>query len=113
MAPYNLHRTLDLISEKFSGPRVVSYLFPLLWQLLVIITNNHTSSKSLSRISSEDHKKTQQGVPAVFLSYLYYYIMVYATNNYICPYVHALSLCLPHILLKAIIVIIWKVGTDI
>ena len=31
----------------------------LLWQLLVTMTNSNTSNKSLSRILSRDHKRTQ------------------------------------------------------
>jgi len=53
----------------------------VLWQPLVTKTNNNTSNKSLSRISSGDHKRTQQGVSAELLPYLYYYMMVHATNN--------------------------------
>ena len=48
--------------------------FPVLWQLLVTKTNSNTSNKSLSRILSEDHKRTRQGIPAVLLPYLYYYM---------------------------------------
>jgi len=40
---------------------------------------------------------------AELLSYLYKLYMVCATNNYTCPYIHALSSCLPHVLLKATI----------
>jgi len=38
-------------------------------------------SKSLSRISSRDHKRTWQEVPAVFLYYLYKVLMVCADDN--------------------------------
>ena len=62
----------------------------LLWQPLVTMTNNHTSNKSLSRISSGDHKRTRQEVFAVLLSYLYKLYIVYATNNYSCPNVYML-----------------------
>ena len=50
------------------------------------------SSKSLSRILSRDYKRTQQGVSAKLLSYLYRLHMVCATNNYFCPNVHASSI---------------------
>ena len=55
-----------------------SYMSALLWQLLVTMTNNHTSNKSLSRILSRDYKRTRQEVSAVLLSYIYYYMMVHA-----------------------------------
>ena len=55
--------------------------FSLLWQPLVTKTNNHTSNKSLSRISSKNHKRTWQEVSTELLPYLYYYMMVCATNN--------------------------------
>jgi len=51
----------------------------MLWQPLVTMTNSNTSNKSLSRISSGDHKRTQQGVSAELLSYLYKLHMVCAT----------------------------------
>ena len=38
-------------------------------------------SKSLSRISSRDYKRTQQGVSNVLLFYLYYKYMVCANNK--------------------------------
>jgi len=38
-------------------------------------------SKSLSRILSENHKRTQQEVPAVFLYYLYKVLMVHASDK--------------------------------
>ena len=53
----------------------------MLWQPLVTKTNSNTSDKSLSRISSRDHKRTQQEVSAVLESYLYKLHLVYATNN--------------------------------
>ena len=53
----------------------------MLWQPLITMTNSNTSNKSLSRISSRDHKRTRQGVPAVLLSYLYKLHLVCATNN--------------------------------
>ena len=59
-------------------------------------------SKSLKvDIKWEIHKRTQQGVSAKLESYLYYYMLVCATNNYACPHVHAISLCSSHFLLKA------------
>jgi len=36
-----------------------------------------------------DYKRTQQGVSAELLSYLYKLHMVHATNNYSCPNVYA------------------------
>ena len=53
----------------------------VLWQPLVTMTNSNTNNKSLSRISSGNHKKTQQGVSAKLLPYLYKLHMVHATNN--------------------------------
>ena len=67
----------------------------LLWQPLVTMTNSNTSNKSLSKISSRDHKKTWQGVSAGLLPYLYKLHMVHATNNYSCPNIHALSMSTP------------------
>ena len=46
----------------------------MLWQPLATKTNNNTSNKSCSRISSGDHKRTQQEVSAVLLPYIYYYM---------------------------------------
>ena len=53
----------------------------VLWQLLITKTNSNTTSKSLNRISSGNHKRTQQGVPDVLLSYLYNRYMVCAINK--------------------------------
>ena len=53
----------------------------LLWQLLITITNSSITSKSLSRISSRIHKRTQQEVSNVLLPYLYYGYMVHANNK--------------------------------
>jgi len=43
------------------------------------MTNSNTSNKSLSRISSENHKRTQQEVSAELLSYilLHFYCIFY------------------------------------
>jgi len=79
--------TLCLIIDQLD--QISTYL---LWQPLVTMTNNNTNNKSLSRISSGDHKRTQQGVSARLLSYLYKLHMVHATNNYSCPNVHASSM---------------------
>ena len=71
----------------------------MLWQSLVTMTNNNISNKSLSRISSGDHKRTWQGVSARLLPYLYKLHMVHATNNYSSPNVHVSSistLCVYH-----------------
>ena len=71
----------------------------LLWQPLDIKFNSNTNNKSLSRISGKNHKRTQQGVSAGLLPYLYKLHMVHATNNYSCPNVHASSmsvLCIYH-----------------
>ena len=38
-------------------------------------------SKSLNKILSGDYKRTQQGVPGILLSYLYYRYIVYANNK--------------------------------
>ena len=53
----------------------------MLWQLLVTMTNSNTNNKSLSRISSRDHKRTQQEVSAELLPYLYRLQIVHTTNN--------------------------------
>ena len=53
----------------------------MLWQPLITKTNSSTTSKSLSRISSGNHKKTQQGVSNVLLPYLYYRYMVHTNNK--------------------------------
>ena len=45
----------------------------------------------------ENHKRTWQGVSAVLLPYLYKLHMVYATNNYSCPNVHASSMSIPYV----------------
>jgi len=52
----------------------------VLWQLLIMKTNSNMISKFLSRILSRDHKRTQQGVFAELLPYLYKLQMVYANN---------------------------------
>jgi len=69
----------------------------LLWQPLVTTTNSNISNKPLSRISSRDHKRTQQGVSVGLLSYLYKLHMVHATNNYSCPNIHASSMSVPYV----------------
>ena len=75
----------------------------MLWQLLVIKTNDYTSGKSLNmNIKWKVHKRTRQGVSAKLESYIYKVHMVCATNNYICPYIYTTTSCLPHSLLKAI-----------
>ena len=51
----------------------------VLWQPLVITTNSNTNSKSLSKISSGDHKRTQQEVSTELLPYLYKLYIVHAT----------------------------------
>ena len=53
----------------------------MLWQPLITKTNSSTTSKSLSRISSGDHKRTQQEVSNVLLLYLYNRFMVCANNK--------------------------------
>jgi len=54
-----------------------------LWQLPVVTTSRYTQSIKLSvdYQAVDDHKRTQQGVSAELLPYLYYYMMVHATNN--------------------------------
>jgi len=73
----------------------------LLWQPLVTKTNSNISNKSFNRISSGNHKRTQQGVSAELLPYLYQLHIVHATNNYSCPNVHMLSISIPYILLRS------------
>ena len=61
---------------------IVRYsLHLMLWQPLITKTNSSTMSKSLSRISSGNYKRTQQEVPNVLLLYLYYRYMVHANNK--------------------------------
>ena len=61
---------------------VLDWLVPkLLWQLLITMTNSSITSKSLSRISSRNHKRTQQEVSDILLSYLYYRYIVHANNK--------------------------------
>ena len=83
----------------------------VLWQPLVTKTNRNTNNKSFSRISSRDHKRTQQRVSAGLLPYLYKLHMVHATNNYSCSNVHALSMSVYHIvamhLTCSLILFIW------
>ena len=67
----------------------------LLWQPLVTMTDSNTSNKSLSKISSKNHKRTQQRVSAELLPYLYKLHMVHATNNYSCTNVHVSSMSTP------------------
>ena len=67
----------------------------LLWQPLITKTNSNTTSKSLSRISSGDHKRTQQEVLTIFLYYLYQVLMVHASNKQLYPNVHIQSMLLP------------------
>jgi len=63
----------------------------LLWQLLITMTNDYTSSKSLKLdIKWKVHKRTRQEVFAKLESYIYRIHIVHAT-----------SLCLPYFLLKA------------
>ena len=45
------------------------------------MTNSNTNNKSVSKISSGGHKRTQQRVSAKLLSYLYKLQIVHATNN--------------------------------
>ena len=47
-----------------------------MWQPLVTQANSNTSNKSLSRISSGNHKRTWQGVSTELLPYLYKLHMV-------------------------------------
>jgi len=53
----------------------------LLWQPVITKTNSSMTSKSLSRISSGNYKRTQQEVPTVFLCYLYRILMVHTNNK--------------------------------
>ena len=61
---------------------VLDWLVPkLFWQQLITMTNSSITSKSLSRISSRNHKRTQQEVSDILLSYLYYRYIVHANNK--------------------------------
>ena len=59
----------------------MKFVISVLWQLLITKTNNNTMSKSLSKISSQNHKRTQQGISNVLLFYLYKVLMVCANNK--------------------------------
>ena len=59
----------------------MKFVISVLWQLLITKTNNNTMSKSLSKISSQNHKRTQQEIPNVLLFYLYKVLMVCANNK--------------------------------
>ena len=74
----------------------------------VVATTRHKSpiatqaSKALSRQSSgENYKKTWQGASTKLESYIYKIHLVWATNNYGCPYDHATTSYLSYSLLKA------------
>ena len=63
----------------------------MLWQPLIMKTNDHTSGKSLKvDIKWEVHKRTRQGVSAKLESYIY-------RIHIVC----AISSCPPYFLLKA------------
>jgi len=85
----------------------------VLWQPLVITTNNNTSNKSLNRISSGNHKRTRQEVSTELLSYLYKLHMVHTTNNYSCPNVHVLSMSAPCIHHEVVIQLICSLMSSV
>ena len=74
----------------------------VLWQPLITKTNDYTSGKSLSWISSRKFTRELNKKSAKLESYIYKVHMVYATNNYTCPHVYATSLYSSYFLLKAI-----------
>jgi len=68
-----------IIAQDGSWMKIMSNSDLMLWQPLDTKSNNNTSNKSLSRISSGDHKRTQQRVSAELLFYVYKLHMVHAT----------------------------------
>ena len=68
----------------------------MLWQPLITKINSSTTNKSLSRISSGDHKKTQQGVSNILLFYLYNRQIVHANDKQLYPNVYVLSMSTPY-----------------
>ena len=75
----------------------------MLWQPPIVITSRYTQLIKLSAGYQvvNNHKRTWQRVSAILLSYLYYYMIVCATNNYTCPYIHTLFSYPSYVLLKA------------
>jgi len=74
---------LSKVPEKLWIYLMVDFIMKLLlWQPLIIRTNDHTSGKSLKLdIKWEVHKRTQQGVSAKLESYIYKIHMVCATSS--------------------------------
>ena len=72
----------------------------LLQQPLVKITNR-LLNKLKNKVSHGNYKRTQQGIPDVFLHYLYKRVMVCASNKQSYPKVYMLSMSLPHCYHKA------------
>ena len=77
--PIVLKRTIDLKALGKSYNFLLGLEMIMLWQPLVTTTNSNTNNKYLNRISSGNHKRTQQGISAVLLPYLYNLHMVCAT----------------------------------
>ena len=96
--------TNGLISWLF----VVAFIHPVYIQIAIVATvyyNDKWPHKAVNLLISdlewEVHKRTRQEVSTKLESYIYKVHIVYATNNYVCPYVHATISCPPYFLLKA------------
>ena len=69
-----------------------------MWKPYVVATTKHKvwklhkTAKLSVGYQCENHKRTQQGVSAELLSYLYKLHIVCATNNYSCSNVYILSM---------------------
>ena len=70
-----------IVLARIFWPEQTCKIEVVLWQPLITKTNSSITSKSLSRVSSGNHKRTWQEVPNVLLPYLYYRYMVYANNK--------------------------------
>jgi len=88
------------LTIKVNRYKYVSSFSYMLWQPLDTqgLMISLTSKPQRGDIMWDIHKRTRQGA---LVSYLYKTVMVHATNNLTCPIVHAPSLCLSHVLLKA------------
>ena len=100
--PSSLSSSRDIISDMDYAERVDQIANMLVGDQVNYCGNHQTqspiitqTSKSLSRISSGDHKRTQQGVSARLLLYLYKLHMGHATNNYSCLNIHVSSISAP------------------
>ena len=80
------------IDSQKNSTNILTKILIMLQQPLVTMTNSNIINKSLSRILSGDHKRTQQGVSARLLPYLYKLQVVHANTNSPCSKVYILSI---------------------